>query len=220
MGIIVDLILIVCLAVFIIIGYRKGLTGSLLKLISFAVAIVLAIILYKPLASAIINNTKIDENMKASIIDTFNKEENGTAEEKSEEKGIESAIVKDISKEIENATAEAKTAIIEKSANDITITIINIGSAIIVYLVARVILIIISFFVNGITQLPIIKQIDKTGGIIYGLLEGAVIIYIVLGIISFANVMWPGNAIAQAINKSAIGSMMYGNNIILNILFK
>lgn len=204
---------------FVIIGYKKGLTGSLLKLISFAVAVVLAFLLYKPVASAVIKNTNIDETMKASIISTFNKEEN-KGEAKEEKKGIESSIIKDISEEIENATAEAKNTIIEKSANDITITIINIGSAIVVYLVARLVLVIISFFIKGVTQLPLIKQVDKIGGIAYGLLEGAVIIYVILGIISFVNVMWPTNMAAQAINKSAIGNMLYENNIVLNLLFK
>ena len=218
MGIIVDLILIACLAAFIIMGYRKGLTGNLLKLISFAVAIVLAIVLYKPVANFIIDNTKIDDNMKASIINTFNKEE--SQPEKEEQTGIQNMIIKNISKDIQEATEEAKNSIIEKSANDISITIINAGSAIAVYLVARIILVIISFFIKGITELPIIKQIDKTGGIIYGLVEGAIIIYVILGIISFANVMWPANAVAQAINRSAIGSMLYNNNIILNILLK
>lgn len=219
MGIIVDLILIAVLAMFVIIGYKKGLTGSLLKLISFAVAVALAFLLYKPVASAVIKNTNIDETMKASIISTFNKEEN-KGETKEEKKGIESSIIKDISEEIENVTAEAKNTIIEKSANDITITIINIGSAIVVYLVARLVLVIISFFIKGVTQLPLIKQVDKIGGIAYGLLEGAVIIYVILGIISFVNVMWPTNMAAQAINKSAIGNMLYENNIVLNLLFK
>lgn len=220
MGIIVDLILIAVLAMFVIIGYKKGLTGSLLKLISFAVAVVLAFLLYKPVASAIIKNTNIDETMKTSIISTFNKEENKEELKENEKSGIESSIIKDISKEIENATNEAKNTIIEKSASDITTTIINIGSAIVVYLAARLILVIINFFIKGVTQLPLIKQVDKVGGIAYGLLEGAVIIYVILGIISFINIMWPTNMVAQAINKSTIGSILYENNIILNLLFK
>ena len=216
MGIVVDLILIICLALFIIMGYKKGLTGSLLKLISFAVAVVLAIILYKPLANLVIENTKIDDNMKSSIINIFS---NGESNSEGEQSEIQNMIVKDINEQIKNATEETKNSIIEKAANDISVTIINAGSAIIVFLIARIALIIVSFFIKGITELPIIKQVDKTGGIIYGILEGAIIIYIVLGVISFANIMWPDNAVAQAINESAIGSMLYNNNIIINILF-
>ena len=48
MGIIVDLIIIAVVLLFIFLGYKKGLTGSLIKLLSFIIAIVVAFVLYKP----------------------------------------------------------------------------------------------------------------------------------------------------------------------------
>lgn len=216
MGIIVDLILIAFLLIFIFLGYKRGLTGSLIKLISFAVAIVLAIILYKPISSAIINNTNIDENIKASIINTFSSEENNEQESQDE---VQNSIVSNINKDIENATTEAKNTVVEQSAEKMSITIVNAGCAIAVFLIAKVILLVVSFFIKGITALPIIKQIDKTGGIAYGIIEGLIIIYIVFAIISFINIAWADNMVYQAIEKSALGSFLYNNNIILKFLF-
>lgn len=218
MGIIVDLILVAILAAFISIGYKKGLTGSLLKLVSFAVAIVLAILLYKPLANAIIDNTKIDEGMENSIIVTFSQEK----KEKSTEQptGIQNTIMDTINQEVNNAATEARNSVIQQSANKITRTIINIASAIIIYIVARIILLVVSLVVKGITELPVIKQADKIGGAGYGILEGMLIIFILLGIISFATVLWPDNIVAKAVAKSALGNFLYNNNIILKFFFK
>ena len=72
MGIIIDLIIVAIFALFIMMGCKKGLTGSLIKLLSFAIALILAFILYKPVASIVTNNTQIDENIEQAIVSTFN----------------------------------------------------------------------------------------------------------------------------------------------------
>lgn len=218
MGIVVDLILVLVLLVFIFMGYKRGLTGSLLKLVSFAAAIVLALILYNPVANLVIENTTIDEKMTQSIIDIFSKNEKN--EEEEENKGVQNTIINNISKEIENATEETRDSIVEQSARNSSIMVIKIGSAIVIFLVAKIALVVVSFFIKGITELPIIKQVDKIGGIAYGFIEGMLIIYIVLAIISFVGVLWEGNTAVDAIEKSAIGSMLYNNNIVVKIFFK
>ena len=58
MGIIVDLIIIAVVLLFIFLGYKKGLTGSLIKLLSFIIAIVVAFVLYKPVANAVIEGNQ------------------------------------------------------------------------------------------------------------------------------------------------------------------
>ncbi len=220
MGVIVDLIIIAIVLLFIIVGYKKGLTGSLIKLLSFAIAVVLALILYKPVANTIIQRTQIDENLKNAIITTFRSQENNQIKQEKKQSNMPETIVNNINTQIDEATAEAKNAIVENTAMKTTKTIINIGSGILIYIIVRFILFIISIFAKQITKLPIIKQMDKTGGIIYGILEGMVIVYILLSIISLLSVIWNDNIIIQAITKSTIGDMLYNNNIILKLLFK
>ena len=222
MGIIVDLVIVLVLLVFVFLGYKKGLTGSLLKLLSFVIAIVVAFMFYKPVAKYIKQNTEMDDKIRASIVDTFDKQEEEIKEEKEEaeeeKEGIKGIIFKEISEDIKNTANQTRTEIVDKSADKITDTVINVGSGIAIFLAARIILMIISFFIKGITELPIIKQIDKTGGIIYGFVEGMIIIFIVFGIISVITLAVPENTIVTAITKSAIGNMLYNNNLILNIL--
>lgn len=213
MGIIVDLIIIAIVLLFVFLGYKKGLTGSLIKLLSFIIAIVLAFVFYKPLANIVIENTQIDDNIKATMTETFKQEKDS---EDNEDKNMPSTMVESINKDIKNATEEAKTEVIEGT----TITIIRVASAIVIFLIVRILLIIVSLFVDQITKLPIIKQADEIGGIVYGLIEGIVIIYIILSIISLTSVIWNNNIVVTAVNKSALGGMLYNNNIILKILFK
>ena len=216
MGIIVDLIIIAVLLLFVGMGYKKGLTGSLIKLASFAIALVLAFILYKPVGNMVIENTQIDEQIENAIITTFN------AQEKEETENAESQMPKtmleSIGTNIENATEEAKNEIVRNTAKETTSTIIYVGSGLVIFIVARFALFIISIFAKGITSLPILKQIDRLGGIAFGAIEGLVIIFAILGIISFIAIVWVDNPIIPAITKSSIGSMMYNNNIITKIM--
>ena len=210
MGIIVDLIIIAVVLLFIFLGYKKGLTGSLIKLLSFIIAIVVAFVLYKPVANAVIENTVIDDNIRTTLSATLG------VEDKTEntEENVPSTIMDNINKEIENATDEVKANVIDHT----TITIVNIG--IVIFLAVRVILVLISLFAKILTDLPVIKQVDKLGGLAYGAIEGIVIVYAVLAVISLTSVIWANNAVVTAIAKSSLGEMLYNNNIILNLLFK
>lgn len=212
MGIIVDLIIIAVVLLFIFLGYKKGLTGSLIKLLSFIIAIVVAFVLYKPVANAVVENTVIDDNIRATLSATLG------VEDKTEntEENVPSTIMDNINKEIENATDEVKANVIDHT----TITIVNIGSGIVIFLAVRVILVLISLFAKILTDLPVIKQVDKLGGLAYGAIEGIFIVYAVLAVISLTSVIWANNAVVTAIAKSSLGEMLYNNNIILNLLFK
>ena len=174
--------------------------------------LVVAFVLYKPVANAVIENTVIDDNIRTTLSATLG------VEDKTEntEENVPSTIMDNINKEIENATDEVKANVIDHT----TITIVNIGSGIVIFLAVRVILVIISLFAKILTDLPVIKQVDKLGGLAYGAIEGIVIVYAVLAVISLTSVIWANNAVVTAIAKSSLGEMLYNNNIILNLLFK
>lgn len=214
MGVITDLILIAIVMVFVIIGYVKGLTGSLIKLASFIVAVVLALILYKPLSNVAMQKTQIDEKIETAIIQNFSKTENQN------EENMPTTLVESINNKIEKETTDARNEIVEKTAKSTTLTIMRVGTAIAIYLAVRLVLFIVSVLAKGITQLPLLKEVDKAGGIAYGLVQGIVMVYVLLGIISLISVVWPNNPAVEAISQSYIGLILYNNNIILKLIFK
>lgn len=214
MGVITDLILIAIVMVFVIIGYVKGLTGSLIKLASFIVAVVLALILYKPLSNVVMQKTQIDEKIETAIIQNFGKTENQN------EENMPTTLVESINNKIEKETTDARNEIVEKTAKSTTLTIMRVGTAIAIYLAVRLVLFIVSVLAKGITQLPLLKEVDKAGGIAYGLVQGIVMVYVLLGIISLISVVWPNNPVVEAISKSYVGLILYNNNIILKLIFK
>lgn len=213
MGIILDLVVIAIILLFTALGFKKGLTGSLIKLLSFVIALVLAFMLYKPVANLVMKNTQIDENIETTIINTLSKEET------TNEENTSTTLLEDINNQIENATTEARNEIVATTAKDVTKTIINFASGIVIFIVARLALILARGILKGITSLPILKQLDKAGGILYGLIEGLAIVYIILAIVSLTSLMWGNNSFVEAISKSTITEILYSNNLLLKILF-
>lgn len=61
MGIILDVIIVAIVVLNIFICYKKGLVKLAVGLIAVLAAIILALILYKPVSNIIIKNTDIDE---------------------------------------------------------------------------------------------------------------------------------------------------------------
>lgn len=212
MAVIVDLVIVGIITICIIIGYVKGLTGSLIKILSFVLSLIIAFILFVPISNFVIDSTQIDENIENYIRGTVNKEG------KSEDDNIPETIEDYINAKVEKATEEAKTGVVNSAARDVAVTIVKAGVWISLFIVARIALILLKFITSLIAKLPVIKQLDKTGGVIYGLLEGLVIIYITLAIISFITPITQAN-LSEQINKSYIGSQMYNHNILLNIIF-
>ena len=128
------------------------------------------------------------------------------------------AITDYINQKVEDASNSVKENVINSTAKDVSQTIVRAGTWIMLFIIARIALIVLKFITALIAKLPVIKQFDKLGGIIYGLLEGLVITYLALALISFITPMTKGN-LSSDINKSYIGSSMYNNNLLLKIIF-
>ena len=74
MGIILDVIVIAIFALNIFICYKKGLVRLAVGLIAVLTAIVLSIILYKPISNLVIKNTGLDKKIENVIIENFSAE--------------------------------------------------------------------------------------------------------------------------------------------------
>ncbi len=218
MSIIIDVVILAIIVLCIALGYYKGLTGSLLKIISFALSLIIAFVLFKPVSGFIINKTNWDENLEQGIRNVIISEDSKDASD--EKNGNMPTVMMDyINKTVEEAGNNAKEAIADATARDMALTIINAGVGIGLFIVARIALLFVKGLADLITKLPGIKQFDKLGGVIYGMLEAVVIIYLILAILSFVSPLVSGTGIIAAIQKSFIGSIMYNNNLLLKLIF-
>ena len=203
MNYLIDLILIAIIALFAFIGYKKGLIKVAFNLISFILAIIISIVLYKPMSNFIINYTPLDDYIESTISERLNSSEITDEETQN--------IVSNYYTNIKNASTSVISSGISK-------TIINIACMIIVFITVKIILLFFKFAGDLIAKLPLIKPLNNAGGFIYGILKGFIIIYIFLALIAILSPIININNIVTMINSSILTNIMYNNNIIF-ILF-
>lgn len=195
MGIVLDLIIVLLLVINIIIGYKKGLVEVVFNICAFLIALVVALILYKPVSNIVIKNTNIYGKIRETIV-------NNNIEE-------EQSIVKDV----QNKTKEQLADVISMKA-------VNIIVAIVLFIIARIAVILLKTVLEGIAELPIIKQFNQIGGIGYGLLKGFLLIYILVTLLFFVNAIVGNNKVSAVVEESFITKVLYENNIIVKKLDK
>ena len=83
-----------------------------------------------------------------------------------------------------------------------------------------VFLVLLTIIADVIMNLPILKQFNKIGGVLYGIIKSLIIIYIVLAIIFAITYITGNTTISDAISRSYITKIFYNNNVLLKIVFK
>lgn len=210
MGLIVDIVIIAILALSIIMGYKKGLINVIFNIFAFLLAIIITLVLYKPVSNIIIKNTDIQEKIETAII------ENTKGEENKKEEKTENRIQKYIENTMQNAEEDAKSKAIEVVAKDVSTKCIEIITALILFVITRIILIVLKFLTETLANLPVVKQCNEIGGLLYGVIKGILIIYVILTIMFFIISLKPEGMTENLIETSYITKFLYNNNIIVN----
>lgn len=161
MGIVVDLIIIGIVVLSTFLAYQKGLVKLAIGLCAFAISIVATVILYQPVSNLVINVTGIDEAIEDAIYEKAND------------------VMKDKQSEAANQIIETtKNEMLPQTARNLAVNIVRGGVMIVLLIAIRIALKFITVFADAIAKLPILEQLNKAGGILYGIARGILIIYV------------------------------------------
>ncbi len=210
---IIDLILIGIIILFTFLGYYRGLIKVGVKILGFVISLVVALVLYTPISNYIIENTNVEKDLESVIQQRlYDQEQSGGSQEQTDN------IIENLGKYIEDYADDVKENSSEYIAETLAVIVVRIGTWIGLFLVTRILMIFLKVLGSIVEKIPIIKQFNKLGGTIYGVLEGILIIYIGLAIISFISPMMESTHMVDKINDTHICKSMYDNNIILKMI--
>ena len=201
MGILFDLGILLLIFISTIIGYKVGFIKVAFRLLSFILALVIALVLYKPISNLIIDHTSIPHKIETQISSRLS----------SEDKSSTDNIVSNYYNNVKNYSTNVM-------AHNISITIVNISSVLLVFIITRFLLFFLKFSTDLIAKLPLIKQFNHIGGFIYGIIAGFFIVYFIFTVITLLAPLIDLSKILNLINSSIIGNIMYNNNIIFMFL--
>lgn len=186
MGIIIDIVIILFILASIYLGYKKGLISLGIQLFAFILSIVITLILYRPIGSIIINTTQLDEKLQEMI-----------------QVNAENLISEDSDSKITNELIEsAKNGMLPEASRTLAINIIYGITMIVLFIISRICLMLIKALSDIIAKLPIINQFNKLGGVLYGLLRGLFITYVILMIINLIITFNPKSSLNEIMNAT------------------
>ncbi|MBP3285060.1 MAG: CvpA family protein [Clostridia bacterium] len=151
----IDLVILGIMAVFLFLGYRKGLVGSILSLVQYILIAFFSFQLTKPVAGFLITNLHLDE----IIINRMFRQ----------------------TEIVETQLTMLSNDIIQMFVG----RIINVIAFLLVFIVLKIAFRIVFFLLNQVFQLPILNEVNRLAGILLGGVEGVLIVYILITLINW-----------------------------------
>ena len=182
----IDLIVIAFLCLSVYLGYKRGLVRTFSKFLCLVVSVIMAKILH-PLISGFIRKTFVGDFINTKLTDKAQTVTDGS----------NSIVSKAASGAVEGLT-------------DVAVTVATI------VIIMIVVFVFASFIVRSldlVTKLPFVSSVNKSCGVVAGLLMGLLTIYLVLLIVAVIDID------ASWVEGSFITAMMFKENIIMNLIF-
>ncbi len=180
---IIDLILIVALLTSAVIGYKKGLVQMLISFIGTIIAAIVAYMFEGVTKSLLIKHFALDETIKNSVsIKLQNIITNSSAAENLTSSGYEIGglpLPDVIRTSLDSFIAKKTSALVASTADTLTGYIMIIIAFAITFAIALIIIKIIAKIIDGITSLPVIKQFNGLGGMVFSVLGFIIVIDVV-----------------------------------------
>ena len=217
-----DLIIIGTLLLFMYLGYRRGFIRTVFSLVSFALSIILAAYLY-PIVAEWLRGTPVFTALKGYIIRTMGLEEVvhiHTIEL------IGSLPVPDLLRrsllthyDRPNMFELLNVYTIEEYiAGFFAGMAINIIAMALVFIIVRLILGVISGMLDVVGRLPVIRTFNRGGGLILGLVQGVIIIWIGLALMNLFFLDPTQPELMRLLEESLVAGWIYEHNPIMTML--
>ena len=210
------------LIVNVLIGIKRGLIKMLFSALSVVVVVIITSIFAPKLAEYLKDNTTWDDSLKS----------------KTESFLLDKGIIKDnveidvselpLPDMIKDKIADGTENVIEqgvKGYNEAVVTKVSgvIFSAIVYivfFVVAMALTSIICMILDVVSKLPVLNQINKTGGGIIGLIQGLIVVWLFMIIVMiFGNTEF-AMAVHEDINSNPILTFLYDKNAIMYFVTK
>lgn len=215
-----------------IIGLINGFIQSAFKLVSFFAAAFISVTFYPTVADFLIKYSGIYQSIKSSIMKNLLLQSQNQAAGAGEKvgqtaadafmkglslpKGIKDMIISKSNIDVGsllnvNSLADALSSSLARFA-------INIISVILLFIAIRILLSFVKLILEGVAKLPVFNQVNKLGGFAFGAVEGLLMIYVVLAVISLFSATNKFGELFTAIDSSVFTRFLYQHNFLLDLI--
>lgn len=195
-------------------GYKRGFVHIVLSMVAMVVTVILAGLLTVPVSAMIKSATPLYDNLEESVSDLVT--ENGVTITSVDKLGLPKQIEEKILEGAGEAIGSFNEYIVTTVSDMLLKAITFFVLIIVIYIIVRIVILVFDF----ISKLPLINSINKTGGLVVGLVQGLIFIWIAcLVVTAFGNKAWAQEVFAQ-IDANSFLTFIYNNNPIIYVVTK
>ena len=200
-------------------GYRRGFTKTVVSIVSFMVIVLLVGILNPLLSNLVYNYTELDEKTKAYCVEMFT-DEDGEALGRNEQIAliekmpVPGALKENLQENNNNViysmleSTDFSEYIASYMARLFLRIVIFVASIILAILVTKV----IGLIVRGVAKMPVLRLVDRIGGLGIGAVKGVAIIWILFLLVTLLSGTAFGSYLYGQIEQDVLAKTVYENN--------
>ena len=220
MGIVVDIVALLIIVIYALIGFFKGFTEFVFQVIAIIVAIAVVFFAYKPVANVVMD-TQLDEKVYATIYDNLSKTSIAEGDEiKEEDTNMSKGIINTINGYVTEAKESAEQNVAEYVSSKLAVIVVYAITAIALFVVVYLILFMIRIVLDIIGKMPILREGNEVLGVVIGVVKGLLAVYLLLALASGLSPILSQFGIIKAIEDSTVASILYNHNIIIDLIHK
>ena len=217
MSMIVDLVVIALIAIFTIIGLKRGFAREVIDFLITLLLIPICMVLMIPISGIIVNTTKIDKTINSYIVETVVKLKDS---EEIENKKNESLLETEVNKIIKQNKDKGIDEVAKIAGKNITDGIIKGIAFVSTYVILSIIILIFKNTILGLIEsIGIFKGTNSILGGIFGAVKALLIIFVILTIIQIVNITGK-NDVRKTLNNTIVVKEIEKFNPITGILLK
>jgi len=208
-----------------IIGMKVGFVKTVFSLCFMIVAVILTIWINPYVNDFMRGNDKVYDSISTKVETVLHLENEKDADVSGQTTQIEGLALPQSIKDslIKNNTADVYEALSIDNFKEYVTTylsgiIINALAFILTFLVILIALWIVSIALDLISKLPLINQINKTAGLLAGVVHGLVIVWLFCILVTVFGGTELGQKALQMIGESQLLSFIYNNNFLLQFV--
>lgn len=209
-----------------LIGYKRGLIKSVLSVVGIVGAMLLANICYPYVGGFLKEHTVIADIVRGKIAGFVGEEEINEADDVyDKEMYVENLKVPEMVKnyirsgDYDDTENKADIRNYAGYITDYMTSMVISGISYTISVLTAMLILLIAFSVSGIlTEIPIVKGIDKVGGLVFGMAQAVLITWIAMIVITLLSAFPWGTDLMKNIDDSIILTYIYKNNYFLKII--
>lgn len=208
-------------------SFRVGMVRSVISLAGWFVALIAAKIYYKLVATYMVANFKVFSGLEENLYEAFTKNLNSKAQlQQATQTGALGGplqlpkVLGGLSKNLVDQSQDMVNQMVYGDlAHRISEMIINGLAFMSIVFVILIALNLVMYLAEVIVHLPLLKEANRLGGLVVGLLRGAVSVLVVMTIITFVLPFMEKTWLIDAVQNSQIAIYFYNNNLLLYLIY-